>query len=438
MALSKTALDRIAKRGGVYYYVRRVPRHLAALDTRVIVRISLHTGDLGAARLAAIGAERELETLWGSLAGQEGVDAWTRYQAAMERARLEGFAYRAAPDLAQGRIVDLLGRLEALADRPQDHAATEALLGIVPRPDVTLSAAFERYKDLCRGENLGKRPDQLRRWENARKLSIENFQAVLGEDKPLDQVTREDARKFHNWWVDRIAAEELGRNAANKQIGQVSKILHVVGDEIGLHFGPLFAGLSLDERKQSRPPIPREFVEKVLLKPGALALLNLEARAALLLCSETGMGTEEVTSLLPEQIHLKGNVPYISIVSREGAAQKTEYRPRDIPLVGVALLAAQACPSGVPRYAGRPASLSAIINKFLRQHKLLPSESHSLYSLRHAFQDRLTAVEAPDRLQADLMGHKYVRERYGVGPSLEQKQKWLEKIAYKVADEFTV
>src|SRR5208282_3942527 len=97
---------------------------------------------------------------------------------------------------------DLLGRLEALADRPQDRPAAEALLGVVPRPEITLSAAFERYKDLSRGENLGKRPDQLRRWENARKLSIDNFLAVLGDDKPLDQITREDARKFHHWWVD--------------------------------------------------------------------------------------------------------------------------------------------------------------------------------------------------------------------------------------------
>jgi integrase len=438
MALSKTAIDRISKRGGVYYYVRRVPRHLAALDGRVIVRISLHTSDLGAARLAAIGAERELEILWASLAGEEGRDAWARYQAALERARLEGFSYRAAPEIVHGRLVDMLARIEALAGRPQDVPAASALLGLAPRPEVTLSSAFERYKALCRGENLGKREDQVRRWENARKLSIANFQAVLGDDKPLDQITRDDARKFHNWWVDRITSESLGRNAANKQIGQVSKILHVVGDEIGLQLGPLFAGLSFDERKQKRPPIAREFVEGVLLAPGALRLLNLEARAALLLCAETGMGTEEVTSLLPEHIHLSADVPYISITSREGAAQKTEYRPRDIPLVGVALLAAKACLEGVPRYAGRPASLSALINKFLRQHDLLPGEAHSLYSLHHAFQDRLTAVEAPDRLQADLMGHKYVRERYGVGPSLEQKAKWLEKIAYKVAEGFSV
>ncbi|RAI16714.1 hypothetical protein CH337_20015, partial [Rhodoblastus acidophilus] len=333
MAGSKTAIDRISKRGGVYYYVRRVPKPFAALDRRVIVRISLHTGDLAAARLAAIGAERELETLWASLTGQEDRDAWARYQAALERARLEGFVYRAAPDVVAGLLPDLLARFEALADRPHDRGAREALLGMVPRPEVTLSTAFERYKELCKGENLGKREDQLRRWENARRLSIDNFLAVVGEDKRLDQITRDDARKFHRWWVDRIEAESLGRNAANKQLGQVSRILHVVGDEIGLNLGSLFSGLALDERKQRRPPIPREFVEGVLLAPGALSGLNLDARVALLLCSETGMGVEEVTSLLPSHIHLDCDVPYISIVARDGAEQKTEYRPRDLPLV---------------------------------------------------------------------------------------------------------
>nr|WP_141098360.1 hypothetical protein [Rhodoblastus acidophilus] len=310
-----------------------MPKPFAALDRRVIVRISLHTGDLAAARLAAIGAERELETLWASLTGQEDRDAWARYQAALERARLEGFVYRAAPDVVAGLLPDLLARFEALADRPHDRGAREALLGMVPRPEVTLSTAFERYKELCKGENLGKREDQLRRWENARRLSIDNFLAVVGEDKRLDQITRDDARKFHRWWVDRIEAESLGRNAANKQLGQVSRILHVVGDEIGLNLGSLFSGLALDERKQRRPPIPREFVEGVLLAPGALSGLNLDARVALLLCSETGMGVEEVTSLLPSHIHLDCDVPYISIVARDGAEQKTEYRPRDLPLV---------------------------------------------------------------------------------------------------------
>jgi len=35
------------------------------------------------------------------------------------------------------------------------------------------------------------------------------------------------------------------------------------------------------------------------------------------------------------------------------------------------------------------------LNKYLRDHGLLPSENHTIYSFRHSFEDRLTAVEPP-------------------------------------------
>jgi hypothetical protein len=48
-----------------------------------------------------------------------------------------------------------------------------------------------------------------------------------------------------------------------------------------------------------------------------------------------------------------------------------------------------------------------------------PIPGQTLYSLRHTFEDRLTAVEAPEKVVAALIGHKWHRPRYGLGPSLE-------------------
>lgn len=48
-------------------------------------------------------------------------------------------------------------------------------------------------------------------------------------------------------------------------------------------------------------------------------------------------------------------------------------------------------------------------NKFLRENDLLPSKDHTMYSLRHSFQDRILCVNAPDRIQAELIGHKFDR-----------------------------
>ena len=75
--------------------------------------------------------------------------------------------------------------------------------------------------------------------------------------------------------------------------------------------------------------------------------------------------------------------------------------------------------------------LSALVNKALKARELRPERGQSLYSLRHTFEDRLTAVDAPDKIIACLMGHKWSRPQYSVGPSLEHKRDWLEPIAFR-------
>ncbi|MFC5509340.1 DUF6538 domain-containing protein [Bosea massiliensis] len=429
--MPKTASDRVALRGRVFYYVRRVPRRFEQVDKRGIVFVSLHTEDRRQAEEAAITAERELEALWVSLAAQGDPDAWKRYQAAMERARLEGFAYRSPIQIRDEHVSSIVDRMRSLAGREDDRSAAAAIAGLEPKPEIPISKAMELYFGFSAGELLGKRDDQVRRWKNPRNLALSEFQQCIGGDLEITALTREHARMFRDMWLKRIREGGYGRNSMNKQISHMSRMLHVVSEEMKLGLDPIFAKLSVSEKKRSRPPFDRKWVEEKILAVGALDGLNLEARVALLVCMETGMGAEEVSSLRPATIHLKAPVPYVSVVSREGAEQKTEYRPRDIPLVGIALKAMKLCPAGVTRYYDKNASLSGVINKFLRENHLLQSEDHSLYSFRHSFQDRLTDAEAPDRVQADLMGHKYVREKYGKGASLTQKARWLSQIAYK-------
>jgi hypothetical protein len=80
-----------------------------------------------------------------------------------------------------------------------------------------------------------------------------------------------------------------------------------------------------------------------------------------------------------------------------------------------------------PRYRDKSSSLSATVNKFLHVNGLGPTKDHSVYSLLHSFKDRLVAAEAPD----SLMGHKTYKPKYGKGPSLELKLKYLQQIAFR-------
>jgi integrase len=87
-------------------------------------------------------------------------------------------------------------------------------------------------------------------------------------------------------------------------------------------------------------------------------------------------------------------------------------------------------PHGFPRYRDKYSSLSATLNKFLTEDKLRPTREHTVYSLRHSFKDRLVAAEAEDSLVDSLMGHRTYKPKYGSGPSLELKLKFLSLIAF--------
>jgi integrase len=87
-------------------------------------------------------------------------------------------------------------------------------------------------------------------------------------------------------------------------------------------------------------------------------------------------------------------------------------------------------PSGFPRYQDKSSSLSALVNKFLHNNGLRPTKDPTVYSLRHSFKDRLVAAEAPDSLIDSLMGHKTYKPKYGKGPPLELKVKFLRLIAF--------
>lgn len=141
-----------------------------------------------------------------------------------------------------------------------------------------------------------------------------------------------------------------------------------------------------------------------ILADGALDGMNDEQRRLVYLIAETGLRLSEACNLTRERIVLDALVPHVQI-REDGRRMKTLQSERDIPLVGVALLAMQAQPNGFPRYRDETrGALSGAANKFLNKHGLRPTPNHSIYSLRHTFEDRLTAVEAPGGRRAAWRG----------------------------------
>jgi integrase len=437
--------DYLIQRGVFWHFFRWVPAEYADIDRRKIVSKSTKIRvaddpDRRRARQIADKINTSLEAYWRDLAAGQAAGARQRFREATTRARRMGFDYVTTAELAAGPVAELLRRIEALESRgmipavptPESMLATDAVLGGAQEGRVMVSGLFEEYRTHKKAEIHKFARERLRIWTNAHKAAADNFLLVLGADKPLDKLVRRDATAFQQWWSDRIVDEGLKASSANIQIGHVAAMLETVAGAQDIDLAPLFAKLKIKDDPEKRPAFALEHIRDRMLAPDALANLNVEARNMLYVMIETGMRPAEIVGVEPKSIKLDANVPHIELIPNAHRGLKTKKSRRLVPLVGVALEAMRAQRNGFPRYAGKAPSLSATVNQHLYAAGLLPTEHHTLYSLRHSFKDRMRAVEAPLELIKEIMGHANGGPDYGDGYSLEQKAKWLQRIALPV------
>lgn len=415
-------------RGSVYYLYRRVPKPYAGVDGRTFIEHSLHTDSLITATAKAIEVWNRLVAGWEARLAGGAVEAEARFQAARDVAASRGFPYIPATKVAQLSYDELMARLGAAVGSKAGKASeldVDAVLGGVAEPPITVSRALELYWTLAKDKTLEKSEDQLRRWRNPLKKAVANFIAVVG-DKPIQNITGNDMLDFREWWMQRLEEEDLTPNSANKDLVHLGAVLKTVNKmkRMGLVLPLTDLSFKAGEAK-TRPPFSVGWIKDRLLAPGALDAMNPEARAILLVMVNTGCRPSEVAALSARTIRLDHAVPHISI-EPEGRQIKSRHARRTIPALGVSLSALKAFPHGFPRYGQSSASLSATVNKFLRENGLLETSEHTLYSLRHSFEDRMLAAGIDERVRRDLFGHRLDRERYGEGATLEMKRRMLQ------------
>lgn len=409
------------RRESTLYIRKRVPRRYGEVETREFVWISLHTDSETQARIKAPTIWQEMIEAWEAKMVGASADAEAAFAAAKNLAARRGFRYLPAAAVAKLPTEEILRRVEAVAAKSRpgrpDRLEAAALLGLAKEPKFTVSKALAAYWQIADDKTLGKSADQIRRWENPRKKAVAGFIAAV-DDRPIDEITTEDLGAFKASLSARVRAGEIVASSANKDLIHFLTVIEDVAraKNIALRFNRAKL-MFKQEDADHRPPFTEKWIKEKLLAPGALEGLNPEARAILLGMVNTGYRPSEGAQLTAAQIRLDGPVPHISIepVTR---ALKTKHSKRIIPLVGVSLEAFRAFPNGFPRYADNPA-LSATINKYLRENGLLETPEHSLYSLRHSFEDRMLAAGVDERIRRDLMGHALQRMRYGDGAAME-------------------
>lgn len=429
----------LSKRNGFYQYKRRVPLTLADRDVRApTVRVSLRTDDHALAMMKRDIHERADDDYWAALLlGADGEASLRQYQAAVVRAEALGFAYRTADELAALGHQEVLARLDAISHRPGSPGAA-ALLGVVPRPKVTVKQAFKVYLDeIVPPDIVGKSAIQKVEWKKVKQRAISNFVQVVG-NVPVSAITREQARKFHKFWLDRIAPAE-GRpthtpSSGNRDLGNMRQLFHRYHDHIGQKDSTNpFEGLSFSEKiKRSRPAFSVDWLKSRLLSGEKIMALNPQARGIVLMMIETGARPSELANLGPTNISLAAPVPFISIEPRTDPEDPREIKTgssvRQVPLVGVALEVAKRFPTGFPRYWNKERTLSNTLNKTLSENGLLETPGHSAYGIRHSFEDRMKEAHVDEELRRAMFGHTIDRPKYGSGGSLKLKQTALKKI----------
>jgi len=156
----------------------------------------------------------------------------------------------------------------------------------------------------------------------------------------------------------------------------------------------------------------------------------------LMLLADTGCRLAEVVGLDVSDVVLRGPVPYIDIRPHPWRPLKTKASIRRVPLVGLALVAAeravQAVGSGrlFTRYTDDTScstnTASATLNKRMRALGI----DKTCHCLRHTMRDRLRAVECPSEL-IDMLGgwtRGDAGSKYGNGYPLKVMRAWMERV----------
>jgi len=444
------------RNNGRWHYARRVPKKYADFDKRGYVRKGLDTKSIEVAR-----ERRDLlieadDLYWASVSSaadslsasslnaEQTKQAVRRYEAAKRRAMAKGFMYTPNADLLEyPDITELVSRIQTLpANSLPQEVEAEAVLGLTPKPSVTVSQAFDVFcEQIAVSELLGKSDTQKKSWRKVKLRAVNNFIKLNG-DLGMDEITREHARDFYKWWAKRLLPrgnrKPLTSNSANRDMGNIRKLYRQYWEYEGEEDrdNP-FRNLSFGKHGlKDIPHFEDEWVRARILMPDVFKGLNPEAMLLVYAMIETGCRPSELSSLSQDSIILDHEVPHILIRPTSDRQLKSKSSVREIPLVGVSLAAMKKAPNGFPHYRDKGNLLSGSLMKAFRVRGLFPTENHRIYSFRHSFEKRMLEAGVDYGLRCLLMGHKNSRPSYGDGGSMEYRRDELLKIVHPVPEKF--
>lgn len=287
---------------------------------------------------------------------------------------------------------------------------------------VLLSEAFSVYlENHQRGNEASFQKDQQQHWDKLIHL--------LG-DKPIETLTREDARKYR----DTRIRSGVKPSTVSREINVIRAVINKAIREIPLtmpnHFESLTIQSSNDE-SDKRIPYSRDEIKALIT---AALKKNDERRRIIIVLALTGARLAEIVGLRKEDVDLTKNV--IHIRAHAGRSLKTDSSQRTIPLLPQALEALRLqilisktdylFPAYANSIATKADSASAALNKWA---KAIVSD-RVLHCFRHSMRDQLRAAQCPESISKEIGGWSTSHDvsiGYGQGYPITVKREWLTK-----------
>ncbi len=271
----------ISNRGGIFYYVRRVPYDVRKHYASSRISFSLKTKSLRYAIRSANSVTQRLEDYWLGLRLQQ-MDI---------------------PAIHLVKADDVENNSPLLLD------AVEMYLHTKGKTDKTFIRTARR---------------------NAAYVA-----KVLG-NKPITSYATSEAAKFRDWCFE----QGMSLNTVKRVFTSVRSVINLTMREYGIKGTNAFSGTFMPDRPDAstRRPIPNEIL-RVIQKQ--CQSTDDEVRWLVALISDTGMRLSEAVGLSKQDIHLDNDIPHVEIRPHPWRRLKTSGSRRKVPLVGYSLWAAK-------------------------------------------------------------------------------------------------
>jgi len=249
--------------------------------------------------------------------------------------------------------------------------------------------------------------------------------------RPLDLYSTADAAGFRDWLKER----HLSSSTIKRIFSTIKSVINLCISENGLAVKNPFIGIYMPNsgETKTRYPVSSNNIKKLV---NECYQIDDDLRWLVALLIDSGMRLSEGVGLIEDDLILDSEIPYINLRPHPHRSLKTANSRRKIPLVGASLWAAKQIRANntyycFPRYTSETCcnrnSASAALNKWI---KTVCKTHVVIHGLRHAFRDRLRAIQAPADVMDQLGGWSYksIGETYGDGYQLDVLNQWLRRI----------